>query len=117
MRILIVDDYEDSTEMLAVMIEMLGHDAVVALDGMTALAVAQFSPPDAVLLDIGLPDISGLELAPRLRALMPPGARIVALSGWAEPADRVRGLAAGCDQYLCKPASPREICTALSLLI
>jgi CheY-like chemotaxis protein len=114
LRILVVDDYPDAALASCELLELLGHEARYALDGRSALEVmASDFHPDVVILDIGLPDISGLELAPRVRALA--GDRpivIAALTGWGQPADRERSAAAGFDRHFVKPtnlATIREI--------
>ncbi|MCW5801246.1 MAG: response regulator [Deltaproteobacteria bacterium] len=103
-RVLIVDDHFDTTEVLSVMFEMLGHEVRSAHRGIDALRIARELEPDLVLLDIGLPDISGHEVARWLRA-DPITARtyIVAITCWDSPDDIARSMSAGFDDHLAKP--------------
>jgi PAS domain S-box-containing protein len=104
MRVLVVDDNIDAAEALAMALEMVGCETRMAHTAQSALAVAPSFGPDAVLLDIGLPDLNGYELARRLRAL--PGGTattLIATTGWGQDKDRRRALEAGCDHHLTKP--------------
>ncbi len=103
-RILVVDDNRDAAETLAELLNMLGNEVVVALDGNSAVArTAQFQP-DVVLLDIGLPDINGYEVARRVRQLegirQP---RLIALTGWGQQQDKRLAAQAGFDEHWTKP--------------
>ena len=115
-RVLIVDDNEDSADTLAMMLELLGHDAHCLYDPrMTNDAVASFAP-DIVFLDIGMPGLSGHDVARLLRA-GPMGAQltIVAVTGWGQPEERRRTTEAGFDHHLVKPVDMetiRRICNA-----
>ncbi len=103
-RILVVDDHRDAAESLGIVLRLVGYDVKTAHDGQQALVVAEVYRPHLVLLDIGLPGMSGYEVARRLR--LEPGAgptKLVALSGYAREQDRQRALAAGFDDYLVKP--------------
>lgn len=108
-RVLIVDDNRDAADALVALLLLEGHDAVPAYDGESALHCAADLRPDAVLLDIGLPDISGDEVARRLRARFGATLQIIAISGWGQPGDRLRALEAGCDVHLTKPADPDAV--------
>jgi signal transduction histidine kinase len=103
-RVLVVDDNHDSADTLAMMLELLGHDARRLYDPKAAVeAVATFEP-EVVFLDIGMPGLNGYELARRLRAA--PGGHhliLVAVTGWGQPADRRRTREAGFDHHLVKP--------------
>ena len=104
LRILIVDDHEDSAEMLSVLLSGKGHATRMALDGPTALEVAAAFLPHVGLLDLGLPGMSGFELAERLRGM--PGLsemRLVAVTGHGSDAHRVKARAAGFTEHLLKP--------------
>jgi CheY-like chemotaxis protein len=81
-RVLIVDDNRDAAETLQEFVALLGHEARVAHDGQSALAVAREWPPSVALLDIGLPGMSGYEVARELRKLLQEPLRLVALSGY-----------------------------------
>jgi PAS domain S-box-containing protein len=108
-RVLVVDDNVDAAESLADVVRMLGHDVEVAYDGPTALARARAAPPDVVLCDIGLPGMSGYDVARALRADGPRGGHLVAVTGYALPEDVARALAAGFDAHVPKPVDPEEI--------
>ncbi|MDB5752788.1 MAG: putative histidine kinase, atypical hybrid [Ramlibacter sp.] len=103
--VLVVDDNTDAAESLGVLLEMEGHASRIAHNGKQALAMAQARPPDVVFLDIGLPDVSGYDVARSLRA-MPPLTQtlLVALTGWGTEDDRQRTREAGFDLHLTKPA-------------
>lgn len=105
-RVLVVDDSADITESLSEVLQMLGHDTRSAPDGPTALRVAAEFRPHVVLLDLGLPEMSGQEVARRLRESPGgPKLRIVALTGWGDPADAGRAREADFDAHVVKPVS------------
>ena len=113
-RILIVDDNRDSTEMLAAMFGLAGHHTEMAYDGNEALAKVEEHRPDLILLDIGLPGMSGYDVCRAIRQQpWGRGVVIVALTGWGQEEDRRRSKEAGFDAHLVKPV-PRE--TLLKLL-
>jgi PAS domain S-box-containing protein len=104
LRVLVVDDNVDAAESLAMMLALLGHEARTAHDGAAAIAVAGQWRPEVVLLDIGLPDLTGYDVARRLRAdERVAGAMMVAVTGWGTEDDRRRSAEAGFDQHLTKP--------------
>jgi PAS domain S-box-containing protein len=108
--ILIVDDNVDAAEALRMTLELSGHIAKTVHEGIAALAAFDEFSPDLVLLDIGLPDIDGYEVARRLRARC--GAScpmLVALSGWGRDEDKLRASDAGIDAHLTKPVSPDSL--------
>jgi PAS domain S-box-containing protein len=103
-RVLIVDDNRDAAESLSMLLELSGHEVRVAHLGQTALSLAQSLRPDIALLDIGMPDLSGYEVARALR--LEPWAtdlQLIALTGWGQDEDRRRALEAGFDYHLTKP--------------
>ena len=103
-RVLVVDDNMDSAEMLAVMLKQWGHEARLAYDGETALREVDSYRPDLVLLDIGLPGLSGYAVAEQLsRGARPDRPQLVALTGYGQDTDVARALEAGFDQHLLKP--------------
>lgn len=116
-RVLIVDDHQDSADTLQLLIEAIGHDAEAVHDGGSALRRAAEYAPDLILLDLGLPDIDGLEVA-RILRLRPGGdaLRIVALTGWGQPADRERTRSAGFDMHFVKPLSRDALETLVATL-
>ena len=109
LRVLVVDDNVDSAETIAEMLKLWGHDVTTAHDGAAALEAARAYRPDAVLLDLGLPIIDGLETARRLRAEGLKGALLVAVTGYGAAEDRARAAAAGFDTHLTKPVSPEAL--------
>jgi CheY-like chemotaxis protein len=106
-RILVADDNIDAADSLALLLDMAGHDVRVVHDGRAALSVAQSFRPDTVLLDIGMPLMSGYEVARALRQ-EPWGAKItlIALTGWGQESDRLKAMEAGFDRHLTKPVDP-----------
>ena len=104
MRLLVVEDESNLAEVVAVMLGQCGHEVRIASDGAAALKLAEEYVPDAALIDIGLPDTSGYEVARRLRKQ--PGfetVSLVALSGYTSAGHIRRARAAGFDHYLAKP--------------
>jgi CheY-like chemotaxis protein len=99
-----VDDNEDGAESIAMLLRIKGHEVRVSYDGESALRAFDNFAPQVVLLDIGMPGMSGYEVARRLRAVpTPPGALLVALTGYGQDEDRRRALEAGFDYHLVKP--------------
>ncbi|MFM8305420.1 MAG: ATP-binding protein [Actinomycetota bacterium] len=113
-RVLLVEDDPDLGEVMALLLAGLGHDVVTASTGAEALAAFAAAPPDVVLLDLGLPDITGFELARRLRAC-PDAADVVlvALSGWGGAGTEAEARAAGIDHHLTKPATREQLAEIL----
>jgi hypothetical protein len=107
--ILVVDDNVDSANSVAVLLRMGGHDVEVAHDGPTALDRVNAKHPDVVLLDIGLPGMSGYQVAEELRRTHRPGLRIYAMTGYGQRQDRRRTQEAGFDGHLVKPVAPQEL--------
>jgi len=106
-RVLVIDDDIDTAQTLFLLLLDMGHDAAYATDGRSALAMAGKLRPEFVLLDIGLPDLEGSEVATQLRRI--PGCEdtlIVAITGLGE-AHRPRMLKAGCDAFYVKPIEPK----------
>ena len=109
-RVLVVDDNADAAQMLATLLEAHGHAVSVEYDGTGGLARALRERPEVMLLDIGLPDMDGHELARRLRAA--PGtadAMLIALTGYGQGEDRERARQAGFDRHMVKPADLPEL--------
>ena len=104
LRVLIVDDNVDAADSTAMLLSLDGYETHSVHSARAALEVASSISPDVVLLDIGLPEMDGYEVARRLRSL-PQGApsMIVALTGYGQPADRERATLAGFDEFLVKP--------------
>ena len=109
-RVLIVDDNVDAATSLSYVLSLAGYQTAVAHDGIRALESAETLRPSVVLLDIGLPGMSGHEVARRLRAL--PWARelrLIAVTGWGHEKDRAKSLEAGFDWHLTKPLDPQVL--------
>lgn len=108
--VLVVDDNEDGAESLAIFLSMLGHKAVVAHSGVEALELLKGGLPKTIFLDIGLPGLSGYEVAERIRSL--PGGTdvtLVALTGWGTREDKERAKAAGFSEHLTKPVDLHRV--------
>jgi len=104
LRVLVVDDNVDAAETMAMMLELCGCTTRLAHTAGGALAVAPAFQPEVALLDIGLPDFDGYELARRLRGLDAcAGTKLIAATGWGQERDRQLALAAGFDHHLTKP--------------
>jgi signal transduction histidine kinase/ActR/RegA family two-component response regulator len=116
LRILVVDDDADTAATLALLLKLKGHDVLIALNGGAALEIAARKRPRVVFLDIGLPDMSGLDLATKLRELLGAEPALVAVTGWSSDEDVARSRTAGLDAHLTKPVDPAAIDQVLSLL-
>ena len=106
-KILVVEDEAKIARLVRDYLEHAGFEAVVVGDGETALASARRSTPDLVVLDLGLPDRDGLDVARALRRTS--GVPIVMLTARGDEIDRVVGLELGADDYVVKPFSPKEL--------
>jgi signal transduction histidine kinase/ActR/RegA family two-component response regulator len=106
-RILVTEDNDDLAESFSMALALDGHSVHVASDGHAALRALEVFEPDVVLLDVGLPDMSGYDVARRIRS---DGKRahltIITLSGYGQPEDRRQSQEAGCDTHLVKPVDP-----------
>ncbi len=103
-RILVVDDNVDAAESLALLLEMSGHITKSVHDGTTGLTAAEEFRPDVILLDIGLPDINGYEVARRIRQkTWGDNILLIAATGWGQQKDKDLATAAGFDKHLTKP--------------
>src|SRR4030095_14792844 len=109
-RLLVVDDNMDSADMLVMLLQMFGHEAKAAYSGQTALEAAVVYQPDFVLLDIGLPDMNGYEVARHLRQQPETkDVRLIAMTGYGQDSDRQRSQEAGCEHHLVKPVDPQKL--------
>jgi PAS domain S-box-containing protein len=110
LRILVVDDNVDAADSLAALLQQLGHRAETAYDGATALRVVPVLVPHLLLLDIGMPRMSGYDLARAVSAMeLDPRPIIAAVTGWGQPADKERARQAGFHRHFTKPVSETEI--------
>ena len=106
-RILIVDDNEDGASSLSMLLKFGGHETFIAHDGREALRLADEIRPDVILLDIGLPGMSGYQVCRQIR--QEPWGRdmvLVAVTGWGQEDDRIRSREAGFDAHIVKPVDP-----------
>jgi CheY-like chemotaxis protein len=101
--VLVVDDQEDAREMLKMLLESRDHVVVDAADGPTALELVAKEKPDIAFIDIGLPLMTGYEVAQKLRE-RGESLRLIALSGYGAPSDIAAARNAGFDHHLIKPA-------------
>jgi two-component system CheB/CheR fusion protein len=109
-RVLIADDNQDGAETLSMLLSLSGHDVLIAHTGAEAVDVVREQRPDVAVLDIGMPDFSGYEVARRIRA-EPWGKDIIliALTGWGQEDDKRRAQAAGFDHHCTKPVDPSDL--------
>ena len=106
-RVLIVEDNQDAGEMYRILIELAGHEVLLADNGTRGLELLKTARPDIALVDIGLPGMDGYELARRFRAEADgKGVLLVALTGYDSSGDRDRSRQAGFDLHLIKPVDP-----------
>lgn len=115
LKVMIVDDNADAAHMLAMFLETLGHRVVVEHSSVQAVERARAERPHVCLLDIGLPDVDGNELARRLRAQPETAAAtLIAITGYGQEQDRNKALDAGFDHHFVKPADTAKIASLLS---
>jgi signal transduction histidine kinase/CheY-like chemotaxis protein len=114
-RILVIEDHADAREGLRMLLTLDGHDVTGVPDGVQGIEYALTNRPEVVIIDLGLPQVDGLQVARRLRAnadtYYP---RLVALTGYGQPEDRRRAVEAGFDAYLVKPATPDALRAAIA---
>ena len=109
-RVLIADDNRDAADTLAALLRMDGHEVTVAHDGPEALAAFSEVQPEVVLLDIGMPGLSGYEVARRLRqGLAGRSVTLIAVTGWGQDRDKAQALAAGFNYHFTKPVDPEHL--------
>lgn len=115
--ILLVDDEPHVLEVLRVTLEDLGFRLIEATDGPSALAMAKEQAPDLVVLDVMLPNMSGLDVCRALKEGGPEGIPVIMLTARSEEEDAKAGLEAGADRYLTKPFSPLTLMTEVVKLL
>jgi PAS domain S-box-containing protein len=117
LKILVVDDNQDAADACAMLLELSGHHVQTAYTGLRGLELAESFHPHALLLDIGLPDLNGYELAAKIRgAPWGRGIILIAVTGWGQDEDRRRAFEAGCDHHLTKPVSVEAVESVLRSL-
>jgi CheY-like chemotaxis protein len=113
-RILLVEDNAEGREILRVLLEIWGHDVVVAEDGQQGVEKGLAFRPEIAVIDIGLPRLDGYQVARQLRAAFQDRIRLIALTGYCQPDDRRRACEAGFDVHLSKPADLDELSRLLT---
>ncbi|MEP7245376.1 MAG: ATP-binding protein [Gammaproteobacteria bacterium] len=109
-KVLVADDNRDAADSLSILLQSDGHEVRKAYDGDGALEAAEVFRPDVALLDIGMPGLSGYEVAERIRA-QPWGrdVTLIALTGWGQSQDKQRAVEAGFDHHVTKPVEPERL--------
>lgn len=115
MRILIVDDDPQIREVLTIALERAGYQVIAARDGAAGLRMALRDAPDLVVLDVGLPEMDGLEVCRRIRAQSE--VPVLFLTAREDEVDRILGLELGADDYATKPFSPRELLARIKAIL
>ena len=109
-RVLVADDNVDAAASVAMMLELDGYDVQIAHDGHQAIEFADAAPPDAMVVDIGMPGADGYEVARRVRrSAWGRDILLVATTGWGQPEDKQRAADAGFDAHFTKPVYPEHL--------
>ena len=116
LNVLVADDNRDAADAVATLLRLAGHSVRVEYDGTAAIDAFVLRPAEVVLLDIGMPGLSGYDVARRIRGIsITPGTPlIVAMSGWGQPRDKDASVAAGFDHHLTKPVAARDLIELLA---
>jgi CheY-like chemotaxis protein len=109
MRVLVVDDYVDNVESMAMLLRLYGYDVDTAVGGPAALRAAWSNPPDVVLLDIAMPGMSGYEVAEQLRSMFHFRIALIAVTAEGLENDKQRTAEAGFLRHFVKPVDPSQI--------
>jgi CheY-like chemotaxis protein len=113
LRIVVVEDQNDAREALEMLLDLEGHEVRAAANGAEGLKLILDHRPQVALLDIGLPQMNGYELAAAIREQVGGKIQLVAMSGYGQPDDVRRAEEAGFDRHLTKPVDPRRLASAL----
>ena len=109
-RVLIADDNRDAADSLAMLLRLEGHEVNVVHDGKQALAAFHDFNPEVALLDIGMPELDGYEVARQVRqGTLGRAVTLVAVTGWGQETDKARALAAGFNHHFTKPVAPERL--------
>ena len=109
-RILVADDNRDGAETMGMLLKLSGHQVYLAHSGAEALEVAKRERPDIAVLDIGMPDLNGYEVAERIRhEAWGERIKLIAVTGWGQAEDKRRALGAGFNHHLTKPVDPSQL--------
>ena len=117
-RILVVEDQKDNRQIIRDLLTSQGYEMIEAVTGLEGVAAAERERPDLILMDIQLPEIDGYEATRRIRAN--PALRdvpIIAVTSYALSGDDVKAFDAGCNAYVTKPFSPRELLAKVRELV
>lgn len=114
LRVLIADDNEDAADMLAMILDSRGHEVCVAHDGLEAVSSAVEFLPDVALLDIGMPELDGHQVAAQIRQLAGESVMLVAVTGWSEAGVPASEQYDGFDHHLVKPIDLERLTACLS---
>jgi signal transduction histidine kinase/ActR/RegA family two-component response regulator len=114
-RVVVADDNRDAADSLKLLLELSGHDTFVAYNGQQALDLGARERPHAFVLDVGMPDMTGYEVARRIRQqAWGRGALLLAVTGWGQDDDKEKAKAAGFDYHFTKPVNPQQVEEALA---
>jgi PAS domain S-box-containing protein len=115
-RVLIADDNRDAADSLAILLRMEGHDVAVVHNGREAVAAFDTLLPHAAVLDIGMPELNGYEVALKLRQhSLGRSVMLIAVTGWGQEADKARAMAAGFNHHFTKPVEPDVLSSLLRM--
>jgi two-component system cell cycle response regulator DivK len=115
MRILVVDDVQDSREVIAAMLEMLGHSVSEAAGGKEAIHCVMKETPELILMDLSMPEVDGLLAVRALRQIeFSSRIPVIAVTAYPESLSLKQALEAGCDGYLRKPVTPEDLSNVLN---
>jgi CheY-like chemotaxis protein len=110
LRILLVDDNRDAADSMALLLKFQGYHVIVAYNGNDALKMAEENSPDVILLDIGMPDMSGYDVARYIRqSEWGQTMYLIAVTGWGQAEDKRKAIAVGFDCHLTKPVDPDHV--------
>jgi PAS domain S-box-containing protein len=113
-RVLVADDNQDAAESLAALLRIDGHDVTVVYDGKQALAAFSTVQPEVALLDIGMPELNGYEVARKVRqGSLGRAVTLIAVTGWGQDKDKAQALAAGFNHHFTKPVEADRLCDLL----
>jgi PAS domain S-box-containing protein len=116
-RVLIADDNRDGAESLGILLRMEGHEVVIVHDGRAAAQAFATFQPEVALLDIGMPELNGYEVARSVRqGSLGRAVTLIAITGWGKDSDKTRALAAGFNHHFTKPVEPEELLKVLRSL-
>jgi CheY-like chemotaxis protein len=112
--VLIADDNQDAAESLAMLLRLEGHDVTVVHNGKEALAAFSAVQPEVAILDIGMPELNGYEVARQVRqGSLGRAVTLIAVTGWAQDRDKARALAAGFNHHFTKPIAADHLSALL----